>query len=184
MHHPKKLLNLAAGLIVLVATLGAFACSTTQPPGEQVNDAALTTKVKAKLAADPEINPFKIDVDTDNGMVTLRGRVDEEGDRTEAVKLARQTSGVRGVHDEIQVGAAPVDEAPGADAAIATAVKAKLAADPDVSSLNVDVDVEDGVVTLSGVVRSDYAKTHAEELAEKVGGVRSVNNEIQVRPAK
>lgn len=184
MRQPQKLLNLVAGLFVLAATFGATACSTTQPPGEQVNDAALTAKVKAKLAADPEINPFKIDVDTDNGMVTLRGRVDEQGDRDEAVKLARKTSGVRGVHDELQVGAPPKDEAPGTDVAIATAVKAKLAADPDVSSLNVDVDVEDGVVTLSGLVRSEYAKDHAEELAEKVSGVRSVHNEIQVQPAK
>ncbi len=184
MHHPRKLFHLAAGLLVLASTFGATACSTTQPPGEQVNDAALTTKVKAKLAADPEINPFKIDVDTDNGMVTLRGRVDDQGDRSEAVKLARETSGVRGVHDELSVGAAPTDQAPGTDAAIATAVKTKLAADPDVSALNVDVDVEDGVVTLSGVVRSEYAKDHAEELAEKVGGVKSVNNEIEVRPAR
>lgn len=184
MNYTKKLPSLAAGLLVLGATLGLSACSTTQPPGRQVDDAALTAKVKTKLAADPEINPFKIDVDTTAGVVTLRGRVDDSGDRTEAVKLARDTEGVRGVRDELTVGPARDDEAPGADAAIATKVKAKLAAETGVGALNVDVDVQDGVVTLSGLVRTEHARHRAEELAETVGGVKSVRNEIRVEKAK
>jgi hyperosmotically inducible protein len=184
MRNTHKTATLAAALLVLAATLGLSACSTTEPVGRQVDDAALTAKVKTKLTADPEVNPFTIDVDTTDGVVTLRGRVDESGDRAEAVKLARETEGVRGVHDELTVGPAPNDEAPGTDAAIATKVKAKLTADPEVSSLNVDVDVEDGVVTLSGLVRSEYAKNHAEEVAARVEGVKSVRNEIRVTASK
>ena len=48
----------------VLCALALGACATNRPAGDQVDDAAITAKVKAKLAADPELNPFKINVDT------------------------------------------------------------------------------------------------------------------------
>lgn len=67
------------------------------------DDAAITAKIKTKLAADPEINPFTIDVDTVNGQVTLNGVVKTEAQKAEAIKHARQTRGVTEVHCLLQV---------------------------------------------------------------------------------
>ena len=177
----KSKLTLAALAFTLVAVLALGACSTTEPMGQQVDDAALTSKVKAKLAADPDVNPFEIDVDTTDGVVSLRGRVEEASDKTVAGRLARETQGVKRVNNRITVGMDPDDQAPGADAAIVAAVEGKLAADPDVSSANIDVDVQDGVVTLSGTVKSAANRAKAESVAKSVSGVKSVRNELKVQ---
>ena len=68
------------------------------------------------------------------------------------------------------------------DAGIKTAVKAKLAADVRLSTLtNVDVNSTNGVVTLSGQVRTADEKRLAGEVARGVDGVVRVNNELQVK---
>jgi osmotically-inducible protein OsmY len=69
-----------------------------------VADAELTAKVKTKLTADPEINPFQIDVDTIDGRVTLSGVVSTERQREEAEHLARGTEGVLEVVNHLEVG--------------------------------------------------------------------------------
>jgi osmotically-inducible protein OsmY len=68
-----------------------------------LDDAAITAKVKAKLAADPEVNALGIDVDTSDGVVTLTGRTASEALRLEAEKLARGTAGVRDVRNHLEI---------------------------------------------------------------------------------
>lgn len=67
-------------------------------------DAEITAKIKSKLTADPEVNPFTIDVDTVNGRVTLNGVVRTAGQREEAEKHARNTEGVVEVNNLLEVG--------------------------------------------------------------------------------
>lgn len=69
-----------------------------------VSDAAITTAVKSKLLGDGKTPGLKIDVDTDNGIVTLHGDVATADARTEAVRLARTTKGVKHVVDKLTVG--------------------------------------------------------------------------------
>ena len=94
--------SLVCCAIMVLLALGA--CSSTRTPGTQVDDAAITAAVKAKLAADGDINPFNIDVDTNEGVVTLQGRVEKEAARTKAEELARETSGVKRVINLVKVG--------------------------------------------------------------------------------
>jgi hyperosmotically inducible protein len=68
-----------------------------------LRDAALTAKVKAMLVADPQVNPFDIDVDTTDGKVLLSGEVATAAQRAEAEKLARITEGVLEVRNLIEV---------------------------------------------------------------------------------
>ena len=170
---------LVATLLTVVAALTLGACASTQSPGQQVDDAAITAQVKTKLAADPEINPFNIDVDTDDGVVTLRGQVEDPEAKTEAGKLARGTSGVRSVHNEITVGETTA-EARVEDTVLVTEIEGRIAADPDLSVSNIDVDVNQGVVTLSGTVKTDAARMRAAQIAEKVDGVVRVQNDLEV----
>jgi hyperosmotically inducible periplasmic protein len=69
------------------------------------------------------------------------------------------------------------------DAAITTSVKAKMAADPTVPMTKISVDTKDGVVTLTGEVDNDAAKQKAESIAKGVEGVKSVKNQLTVKPA-
>jgi len=68
-----------------------------------LDDAAVTTRVKARLVADPDVNAFHIDVDTVDGRVTLNGKVSTEYQKQEASELADRTQGVREVVNLIQV---------------------------------------------------------------------------------
>jgi osmotically-inducible protein OsmY len=99
-----QLLRLSVVCLALVMALALGACSSTKTAGTQVDDAAITAKVKAKLAADGDINPFNIDVDTNEGVVTLQGRVAKDVARTKAEQLARDTDGVSRVINLIKVG--------------------------------------------------------------------------------
>lgn len=174
-----RIFSWPAVVMLLAVPLALAGCSTTESAEEQFDDASITTKIKAKLAADPEVNPFEIDVDTQDGVVRLSGFVEEPGDRQEAEKLARDTSGVRSVVNDIKIGDKSVGESVD-DAVIVTKVKSKLTADPSLNPFNIDVDAQLGVVTLSGRVNSIEEKAAAERLARETDGVKRVDNRLQV----
>ncbi|HET9662834.1 MAG TPA: BON domain-containing protein [Burkholderiales bacterium] len=67
------------------------------------SDAALTAKIKSKMALDDSVDALDIDVDTTNGVVTLSGSADSEISRTRAVQLAKETEGVLSVVDRLTV---------------------------------------------------------------------------------
>jgi osmotically-inducible protein OsmY len=60
-------------------------------------------------------------------------------------------------------------------------VEAELRWNPDIDATDIAVSVKDGVVTLSGFVRSYAQKFEAEQTAKRVNGVRAVANDIEVR---
>jgi len=68
------------------------------------------------------------------------------------------------------------------DATITTRVKAKFAEDPVVSAMAIKVETLKGTVQLSGFSKSTLEKNRASQLAEKVPGVRMVDNNIMVKP--
>ena len=68
------------------------------------------------------------------------------------------------------------------DDTIRDQVMVKLANDPEVGGMPIDVDVRQGVATLKGKVRSDKQKSKAEKLAKKVKGVNSVTNQLVIAP--
>jgi hyperosmotically inducible protein len=187
------LLGSIAGVVVMIA------CAET--------DTGITTAVKAKFAADDTVKAHQINVDTAEGVVTLSGTVDAPAARTQAVSIARQTDGVLDVVDNIVISSTPTSttgelrddarEAVGntrdaagdaanraggavSDAAITTAVKTKVLADTTAPGMRIDVDTRDGVVTLTGNVKSRAEADRAVSLARETDGVRSVVNNLKV----
>ena len=76
-----------------------------RPVGEVMDDAAITAAVKAKLLADPTVGGLKIDVDTREGIVYLTGdNLKSQAEIDQAIKLARETSGVKSVESKLIVG--------------------------------------------------------------------------------
>ncbi len=93
------------------AVLGALSgCKTAEAARIQPDagkDAQITTTIRAKLAslaAESAVNPFKIAVTTNDGVVTLKGRVGKTDTREKAERYARETDGVQGVIDLVKVG--------------------------------------------------------------------------------
>jgi hyperosmotically inducible protein len=69
------------------------------------------------------------------------------------------------------------------DDAISAKVKAAIVADPGLSTLQIDVDTKNSVVTLNGTVDTAMSKERAEQIAQNVGGVRSVIDNLTVKAA-
>ena len=70
---------------------------------EAVAAAALTSKIKAKMALDDLVKAADIDVDTDGSVVTLTGDVGSAEERRRAVRIAKETDGVTKVADHLRV---------------------------------------------------------------------------------
>ena len=68
-----------------------------------VDDAAITTKVKTAVLAEPGLKSLQIDVDTKNGVVTLSGTVDNASMKERANQVAQSVSGVKSVVDNLAV---------------------------------------------------------------------------------
>jgi hyperosmotically inducible protein len=91
----------AAGILVLALT--GCQAMTGKTAGRNVDDAAITASVKSTLVADKAANLTRIDVDTNNGVVSLNGVVDSAQQRSRAEDLARRVEGVRGVNNNLQI---------------------------------------------------------------------------------
>jgi hyperosmotically inducible protein len=85
------------------AELGERAAEASAKAGEAVRDASMTTKIKAKMTLDDLVKARAIDVTTDGPIVTLGGRVHSQAERERAVRIARETDGVKDVVDRLRV---------------------------------------------------------------------------------
>ena len=166
-----------------LAALAGFGCATSpedRHPDDRAGDAVITSRVAAKLAADPRQDEYEIAVDTQDGVVRLRGVVETAAQRGAAERLARTTDGVRGVDNQLRVGELTARKSL-TDAWLVTKLRSRLAADPAVNAFDIDVDAFDGQVTLTGLVSGERARAQAERIAKATEGVSQVRNEIQVR---
>lgn len=159
-----------------------------------IDDSWITMKIQSKYFVDDDVHARNINVDTKDGMVTLKGSVESEGERQQAVSLARSTDGVTMVHDNLVVdrGTSNVrrDSSPKArsqsadnpvdDAWITMKIQSKYFIHDEIKSRKVDVDTKNGVVTLKGSVPSDVAKHAAEVIAQDTDGVTKVVNSLTV----
>ena len=71
--------------------------------GQVIDDATITASVKTKLIEDEITKAHQINVDTRSGVVQLGGFVDSEAAKGRAGELARSTSGVKQVQNELQI---------------------------------------------------------------------------------
>jgi|SRR5580704_17036948 hyperosmotically inducible protein len=99
MRNALKLATVSAFIILLGVSPIAFAESA----GQYIDDATITTKVKAALLSDSQLKAIRVSVETNKGAVRLSGTVDTKDQESEAVKVANQVNGVTSVHDLLTV---------------------------------------------------------------------------------
>jgi osmotically-inducible protein OsmY len=101
-----------SGLLAGVSMMGLFALGCGSRPAETteektatvaVQDGAITASVKMALAVKRGVSATRINVDTDQGVVTLRGQVETQTERHLAVMVAKNVGGVRDVVNDITV---------------------------------------------------------------------------------
>jgi osmotically-inducible protein OsmY len=163
-------------------------------PAEEIDDASVTSRVQAKFFLDQQIKGRRIDVDTQAGIVTLRGEVASDNERAQALLLARTTEGVERVEDALTVNVAldasantvptpvePPAPAHSEDEALTSQLQTRFAEDASLKGATIAVTAKDGVLLLDGLVPSAAAKQRAIALARDAQGVVQVVDRLTIR---
>jgi osmotically-inducible protein OsmY len=169
------------------------AANATTPTGDdrRRTPAWITTKIQAQYFVDDDVKPWNVDVTTrSDGSVTLRGEVDDAAAREAAERIARTTEGVTRVDNQLRIQsdtprAANRDAGPLQvdDAWLTAQIQAKYFMDDDVKGREINVDTREGAVTLRGEVDTAAERRQAVAIARNIEGVRSVDDQLQVRAA-
>lgn len=103
-----------AGCVPIVATAaaaGGYAVGKDKRSFDQISiDAAITARVKAALVREPGVHSLKINVDTYENVVTLKGEVTDVKEARAAEKVARTIEGVEDVRLQLAVDSPSVEE--------------------------------------------------------------------------
>lgn len=98
--------NSLTAIVTAVALLSATGCAVTrnqQSAGAFVDDSVITTQIKSRMLADPNVAGTSISVETLNGTVVLSGFAKSSMERSTAEKIARDVNGVRQVKNDVVV---------------------------------------------------------------------------------
>jgi hyperosmotically inducible protein len=166
---------------VLMACVAVMLVVGVAPAGAGVSDAWVSTKVKMLLLNSPAVAGYAINVDTDQGRVTLHGKVPTNAEKTEAGRIAKAGTGVTSVRNLLQV--VPESRRKSVDLAddqLKQDVNAALKAEPALANSSIQVkSVNKGVVLLEGKASTLSDHLLALEVASYLPGVRQVASEVQ-----
>ncbi len=143
------------------------------------NDTELAQRIMREMKWDSRINWASINVNVDNGVVTLTGTVPSYAQKLAAQSAAHRVFGVLDVANDIEV--KPVDHLVRTDTQIAGAVRNALEWDALVPNESITSTVSNGWVTLEGEVEYWRERNDSERAIRQLAGVVGVINKITVR---
>ncbi len=144
------------------------------------SDSEIKNDVEAELQWDPDIDATDIAVTVKKGVVTLAGFVPSYSHKFQAERDVKRIAGVVGVANDIEVRIPDVDQRP--DPEIARDAVNTLSNDLPLSSKNIKVTVDNGLIRLEGEAEWNYQRERAEVAVRFVKGAKGVINMIEVKP--
>ena len=149
--------------------------------GGTLRDWWITATTKMRLIGNTTTPALDIDVDTENGAVTLFGLVPSSAARAAAEAEATAVAGVTGVRNELQIVQADRQaNVEASDDALRTVIASRMASRTDFDDAGIDVSVSNGIVRLTGTVDDGSDRLAAVDCARAVPGVRSAINDLRV----
>jgi len=191
----RKMSQVVDGAVIVdelvVASAGPADDTRRRVPAHLAKDRSTALAVRKKLRDSADIVLDNLHVEVSEGTVTLEGAAASAEDVAEAGRLAGEVDGVASVDNRLRVrDEEAVDEAARRvergwkkrlhDALVAAQARKMLAANDALASSRIQVEVYNGVVTLSGEVPDEDALLLAEQLTAELRGVALVKNELQV----
>jgi osmotically-inducible protein OsmY len=143
-------------------------------------DIELKADVIAELDWDVAIHPTEIGVMVKNGIVTLTGHLDTFAEKHAVERAVHRVSGVRGVALELDVKLSTSHKR--SDSEIAQAAASALRWNSILPDERIQIEVEEGWVTLTGEVDWGYQLVSAAQCIRPLVGVRGLNNQITIKP--
>lgn len=143
-------------------------------------DRELQDSALAALEWEPGIDTARIGVSVEDGVVTLQGTVTTFQNKYAAERTVRHLFGVRAVANDLKV--TPDETTKRSDPAIAHAAANALEWDSSIPKGSVKATVQDGWITLNGLVEWQFQRQAAERAVRYLYGVKGVSNIIVVQP--
>lgn len=140
-------------------------------------DEDIAKAVRSTLKWDVLVRDDQITTTVSNGIVTLNGTVDSWSARHDVEQAVYRLTGVRSVVNQITVGAVAIDAA-----RIKQEIEDALERRAEREAKRIGVSVRDGVVTLTGTLRSWGEKNAVERVASYACGVRRIDDRTTVDP--
>ncbi|MBH0056220.1 BON domain-containing protein [Pseudoalteromonas sp. SWXJZ94C] len=179
--------------IIAALVLGTTAMSAQANSWEnESKDAWIDGKAETVLLMNTNLNNFDINTDVKNGKVVLTGKVNSELDKELAEELVLSLDGVTDVDNSLTVvnnmDAKNTDKSMMndnddndlTDAKITTVITTRFLFDSEVGGTDIDVDTDNGVVTLNGSVKSEAEKQLAVKIAKNAEDVRDVVDKLAI----
>lgn len=161
--------------LFLAAALVSGACSRPATP-----DLSKTTEQALK---DAKLDKVTVDWDKDAKVAHLKGTVDSAEDRRRAEEVASSAVGTSGrVLNEVTVEGSNERNADDFDSGIRTRLKNMISEDPVLKDRDIEFDVNNGVVTVKGDVRTAAEKSKVTDLVKAVPGVKDMANALEIKP--
>lgn len=142
----------------------------------QLGDREIEQSIRRFINNDPRIDSSEVDINVQDGVVYLSGRVDSAAERRAAQEDIRASTEVRGIVDQLSVR----NFIERTDDELKEAVRHALIRDISVDAEPITVEAHQGNVTLSGRVESYSQKTAAEDVAWWTPGVMEVTSHLEV----
>jgi len=168
-------------------SLGAEAREKLSEAGRELHDAKVTASVKTALSLDRSLRPYSIDVSSENGVVTLTGRVSKEEERAQAESVAVAVPDVTRVVDQIQVGGGPAASSGRSlgerfdDEKTEVGVRLALSLNKELRGTDITVQAYRSEVTLGGEVATEAQRQQALQIARDTSSVSRVIDNVRVR---
>jgi osmotically-inducible protein OsmY len=163
------------------AVAGVSAARQERSFGNALDDVAIRTKLNGRLAQESTGLFLRVSTTVVEGRVLLAGRVATPEARLDATRIAWSVEGVRRVDNDLEV----ADTGGWLDGPADFIMRAKLAttllADKDIKDINYSTDVVHGVVYLMGVAQSQAEVDKVVAHAEKLNGVKRVENYVVLK---
>lgn len=154
---------------------------TSDTASIEMSDSWLTLKTKMALLADERVSSLDVSVKTQKGVITLRGKVENEGARHAAEEIALNIKGQKKVVNQLTVvpkaARKVVDRQ---DDQIVKDVEKSIKNDARLKKADISVRADKGIVTLTGKAPSLETSVRASEVTRRVSGVRAVRNEVKI----
>lgn len=169
-----------AAAIVGATAVGISSATDSRTVGTQVDDQAIEVKVITALKREERLADSRIQVVSFNRSVLLMGQAQSHGLADLAARIARDTSGVQRVHNEIRVGQVISFKTISNDSWLTSKIKAKFVTDEAIDAAKIKVVTENSEVFLMGLVDRQMAR-QAVDVARNTNGVQRVIDAFEVR---
>lgn len=169
--------------IILIFFLVTTHAADLKKIEHELSDSMITTIITAKYTKSHNLNPLKIHVTTDNGVVNLSGHVKNKEYYMEALSIAKNTKGVKKIETnnlEIKPENATITDAYITTKVEAAVLKAKILDDESIPLVGINAKTNNGVVVLSGQVKYRRSIIFLTKRVSELRGVRRVISKLKV----